>query len=286
MGFGTVNKTIIRFTNNLSSYSILNRLENFENYLSERTGISPDAIFANLSDGRRLRHDNVRDLAGVEDQVCVDPLKFPRLFTFWHTQTIYVFNKRYLDIELEQVQDELRTTATLQPPLEGVYSMFASRNVDLYPLSPETLVSTPPIRISQLTSSYTQTAQAHYENIHQTLTSMHYQHSALRISSSALDLHVLAISDVFDSLSATAQRELKMQADLLAGIDVDLSIASRVTVHKEFMNANARKALEQHGVGRTLAEYINNAKMKEVVDRSAATHGQSEERHSCLRIQY
>lgn len=286
MGFGTVNKTIIRFTNDLSSHSILNRLENLDNYLSERTGISPDAIFANLSDGRRLRHDNVRDLAGVEDQVCAYPLRLPRIFTFCHTQTIYVFNKRYLDIELEQVQDELRTTATLQPPLEGVYSIFPSRNSDLYSLYTETLVSTPPIRISQLASSYTQTAQAHYENIHQILTSMHYQHSALRISSSALDLHVLAISDVFDSLSATAQRELKSQADLLTGVDADLSIASRVTVHKEFMSANTRRVLEQQGVGRTLAEYVNNAKMKEVADRSTATHGQSKERYSSLHIQY
>lgn len=102
---------------------------------------------------------------------------------------------------------------------------------------------------------------------------MHYQHSALRISSSSLDLHALAISDVFDALSATAQRELKVQSDLLAGVDADLSIAGRVIVHKEFMSPNTRRALEQQGTGRTLVEYVNRAKMKEVADRSAATHG-------------
>lgn len=102
---------------------------------------------------------------------------------------------------------------------------------------------------------------------------MHYQHSALRIASSALDLHVLTISDVFDGISATAQRELKVQSELLAGVDADLSIAGRVMVHKEFMSAAARQVLEQQGHGRSLAEYVNHAKMKEVADRSATTHG-------------
>lgn len=42
---------------------------NLDLYLQEETGIDQDSILAYLADGRRLREDNIRDLAGVEDQV-------------------------------------------------------------------------------------------------------------------------------------------------------------------------------------------------------------------------
>lgn len=40
-----------------------------EQFLSKETGIDHDSILAYLSDGTRLRNDNVRELAGVQDQV-------------------------------------------------------------------------------------------------------------------------------------------------------------------------------------------------------------------------
>jgi len=33
--------------------------------------VDEEAVLAYLSDGRRLRNDNIRDLAGAEDQVCI-----------------------------------------------------------------------------------------------------------------------------------------------------------------------------------------------------------------------
>lgn len=41
-----------------------------ERFLSDETGVEEDAVLAYLPDGRRLRSENVRDLAGSEDQVC------------------------------------------------------------------------------------------------------------------------------------------------------------------------------------------------------------------------
>ena len=34
-------------------------------------------------------------------------------------QTIYVFNKRYLEYDLQEVLSELRVQSQLQPPIEG-----------------------------------------------------------------------------------------------------------------------------------------------------------------------
>jgi hypothetical protein len=42
-----------------------------ELFLHQQTGVDEEAVLAYLSDGRRLRNDNIRDLAGAEDQVCV-----------------------------------------------------------------------------------------------------------------------------------------------------------------------------------------------------------------------
>lgn len=47
------------------------RLGSLESFLRKEIGIEESAALAYLSDGRRLRTDNVRDLAGAQDQVCV-----------------------------------------------------------------------------------------------------------------------------------------------------------------------------------------------------------------------
>lgn len=42
---------------------------NLELFLHNETGVAEDCILAYLSDGRRLHNENVRELAGVQDQV-------------------------------------------------------------------------------------------------------------------------------------------------------------------------------------------------------------------------
>ncbi|KAI0676409.1 hypothetical protein C8Q78DRAFT_997230 [Trametes maxima] len=214
----------------------LERLNDLEQFISERTGVPPDAIWAYLSDGRPLRSDNVRDLAGVEDQ------------------TIYVFNKAYLSLDIDQVLSDLHYEAQLQPPVEDAIS------------------STPPFRISQLASSYLQAASVHLEQINQILHSVRYQRNALRISSGALDLHILATSEGFEALSAVAQRELDRQSKLLAGLNADLVVVGRVNVHKEFLSASVRRAMESAGRERTLGDYVSTAKMNQVAASCISTH--------------
>ncbi|KAI0631177.1 hypothetical protein C8Q77DRAFT_1131798 [Trametes polyzona] len=214
----------------------LERLEDLDHFISEKTGVPQDAIWAYLSDGRPLRSDNIRDLAGVEDQ------------------TIYVFNKLYLSMDIEQALHDLRAEADLQPLVE------------------DAIASTPPFRISQLASSYLQTASAHLEQVNHVLDSLHFQQNALRISSGALDLHILALSEGFEALSTVAQRELDRQATLLGGINADLEIVSRVEVHEEFLSDSVRKAKKPGSKGRTLGDYVSKAKMEQVANNCMNTH--------------
>jgi hypothetical protein len=51
----------------------MRRTGNIEHFLSQETGVDPDAVLAFLSDGRRLQTENVRELAGSQDQVGVMP---------------------------------------------------------------------------------------------------------------------------------------------------------------------------------------------------------------------
>lgn len=50
---------------------LVSRLDSLEHFLYEKTGVPPDAVWAYLSDGRPLKTDNVRELAGLQDQVCL-----------------------------------------------------------------------------------------------------------------------------------------------------------------------------------------------------------------------
>jgi hypothetical protein len=43
-----------------------------EKFLKEETGVEEEDILAYLPDGRRLYNENIRDLAGAEDQVRAD----------------------------------------------------------------------------------------------------------------------------------------------------------------------------------------------------------------------
>ena len=56
------------------------RLGSLESFLRKEIGIEESAALAYLSDGRRLRTDNVRDLAGAQDQVrCPPPCPYALL---------------------------------------------------------------------------------------------------------------------------------------------------------------------------------------------------------------
>jgi autophagy-related protein 11 len=138
---------------------------------------------------------------------------------------------------------------------------------------PESIAATPPFRPSQLATSYLHTAHVHHEHITQFIVSLHYQHEAIRIASNSLDLNVLAVVDTFEGISVGYRRELEKQAILLAGIEADLSLISRVRIHVEFMSSAVRKSIEAGDRPRMLGDYVSNVKMKQVAEICARTHG-------------
>ncbi|KAF8218322.1 putative peripheral membrane protein [Mycena galopus ATCC 62051] len=214
----------------------IERIGSLELFLHQETGIAQDSVLAYLPDGRRLTNSNIRELNGSQ------------------TQSIYVFNKYYLDLPLDDVLRELRVETPLQPPIE------------------DSIAATPPFRPSQLGASYLRTAHIHKEHISHILTTLHSQHDALRIASTSLDMHVLAVVDTFESVATGSRRELEKQAALLAGLEADLDIISRVRIHTEFVSPAVRKAIESGDKPRTLGDYVSNVKMKQVADTCARTH--------------
>ncbi|KAL0959683.1 hypothetical protein HGRIS_011381 [Hohenbuehelia grisea] len=214
----------------------IERIGSLELFIHQETGIDQEAVLAYLSDGRRLLNANLRELAGV------------------HDQSIFVFNKHYLDFDIEDVLRELRLEAPLQPPIE------------------ESIAATPPFRPTQLASSYLSTAHTHHEHINHILLTLHYQHEAIRIASNSLDLNVLNIVDAFEGVAIGSRRELEKQATLLAGVEADLEIINRVNIHIEFLSPGVRKAIQGGDKPRTLGDYVSNIKMKQVAETCARTH--------------
>lgn len=53
----------------LKQVTFLSRTGSLETFLHHETGVDQEAILAYLSDGRRLMNDNIRELAGAQDQV-------------------------------------------------------------------------------------------------------------------------------------------------------------------------------------------------------------------------
>ncbi|KAF7360792.1 Cytochrome P450 [Mycena venus] len=147
----------------------IERIGSLELFLHQETGIDQDSVLAYLPDGRRLTNTNIRELNGSQ------------------TQSIYVFNKYYLDLPLDDVLRELRVEAPLQPPIE------------------DDIAATPPFRPSQLGASYLRTAHIHREHISHILSSLHAQHDALRIASTSLSMHVLAIVDTFEGVASSSR---------------------------------------------------------------------------------
>ncbi|KAE9395750.1 hypothetical protein BT96DRAFT_1021771 [Gymnopus androsaceus JB14] len=214
----------------------IERIGSLEAFLQQETGVDSEAILAYLTDGRRLTSHNVRELAGSQDQ------------------SIFVFNKYYLDYDLEQVLGKLLVEASFQPPIE------------------DSIAATPPFRPSQLATSYLRTAHAHHEQIHHLAVSLQFQYEAARIASRSLDMNVLAILDTFEGIASGSRKELAKQASLLAGLEADLEIISRVSIHTEFVSPAVRKAIESGDKQRTLGDYVSNIKMKQVAETCSKTH--------------
>ncbi|KAJ3995825.1 putative peripheral membrane protein [Lentinula boryana] len=219
-----------------SSLRDIQRTGNLEAFLQQETGVDAEAVLAYLTDGRRLTSHNVRELAGSQDQ------------------SIFVFNKHYLDYDFEDVLRRLLVEAAFQPPIE------------------ESIAATPPFRPSQLGTSYLRTAHAHHEQINHLAISLQFQFEAARIASRSLDMNVLAILDTFEGIANGSRKELTRQAALLAGLEADLEIISRVNIHTEFVSATAKKAIESGEKQRTLGDYVSNVRMKQVAETCSKTH--------------
>lgn len=67
--YGTSNGTQYFLVHSAHALSPRDRAGTLETFLQQESGVDEDAILAYLPDGRRLRNENVRDLAGAEDQV-------------------------------------------------------------------------------------------------------------------------------------------------------------------------------------------------------------------------
>jgi autophagy-related protein 11 len=116
------------------------------------------------------------------------------------------------------------------------------------------------------------TAHAHHEEVSRILKSLRYQYEALHIASGSLDLHVLDIEETFEAVTSDAKRELEKQESLLSGLNADLEIVQRVTIHREFVSPTTRKAMDLGDRGRTLGDYVHSAKMLQVAETCGRTH--------------
>jgi autophagy-related protein 11 len=132
---------------------------------------------------------------------------------------------------------------------------------------------TPSSGPSALIASYRRVLSEHQETISHILDSMRYQQSALRIASTALDRCVLDVTNLFNEVAASARQELEMQASLIASVDTDIDMASRIQIHRDFLSPAALRATGAGGPARTLGYYISSERMHQVQDACQRTHG-------------
>jgi autophagy-related protein 11 len=104
---------------------------------------------------------------------------------------------------------------------------------------------------------------------------MRYQQSALRVASTALDRRVLDISNVFDDVAAGTRQGLDEQVSLIASVNPDIELASRIQIHPVFLSLTASWAMGACGPARTPGYDILGERMHQVVDACQRTHGVS-----------
>ncbi|KAH9020846.1 autophagy-related protein 11-domain-containing protein [Lactarius pseudohatsudake] len=216
-----IERVQLRVSSVTTGLNLASRSTSLEAFLRKEIGIEEDAALAYLSDGRRLGTDNVSNLAEV------------------HDQTIFVFNKYYLDGDLDEVAKLLHMQPPLRPPIEE-----------------------PSLRPSEFGAAFHRAAQTHMQSISRIVESMQHQRSALRLASSVVDFHVLNVSDVVTD----ARQELDKRASLVAGVDADTELASRVRIHREFLPPAVQRAMDAGGPARTLDHYASGERIRRAVE--------------------
>lgn len=132
---------------------------------------------------------------------------------------------------------------------------------------------TPSLGPSALSASYRRVHSNHQEMISSILDSMRYQQSALRVAFTAFERRVLDVTNLFDDVAASARQALDRQASLIASVDANKEIASRIQIHRDFLTPAALRAMRAGGPARTLNYYVSGERMHQVVDACQRTHG-------------
>ncbi|KAG8767651.1 oligomeric, coiled-coil, peripheral membrane protein, partial [Serendipita sp. 397] len=238
------------FQINTTLYDIAKKPSTLRTLLAECTSVDPGSMIMFLSDGQQLREDNIRELSDAQDQ------------------TIFVFNRDYLDLEVDEVM-----------------SVLGVREGDgLLPSGSLQEDSISSLRTSQVLQDQFQRSQQHQSYISALFQQIHSQHDALLIASANLDMHILTLSDAWMALRESISSNLETQAKLLDGIDYDLDTISQLSVHPSFLAVASAKSnaapttpiKEREGDGgikaKTLGEYVSRVKMKLVVDSCRKMH--------------
>ncbi|KAF5343439.1 hypothetical protein D9758_011829 [Tetrapyrgos nigripes] len=225
-----------------ATWQDLERFGNVQVFLQEVAGLgggSPSALVAYLSDGKRLTNENVRDLAGMQDQI------------------IFVFNKTYLELDYSQLSVEQE-----QALLAGLgLGVKVDSEVD-----GDALSTTPPTRPSP-SPHHLQTQLSHLA------LSLHYQHQALSIASSSLSYSLLSLLPTVSQIAEGLRGELGKQEKLLGGLEGDLELIARVRVHRDFYSGGGGAGAEGRVVrDRTLGDYVSVVKMRQVGETCRRTH--------------
>ncbi|KAG8931279.1 oligomeric, coiled-coil, peripheral membrane protein [Tulasnella sp. 417] len=262
------------YESNLTLLDVEQTRSSLKAYLSELTGFDASAILCFLSDGTQLRNENLRELAGVEDQ------------------TIYVFNREYLDLPVDQILADLIVEPQLQPEVDGAYQLnglhlscqFEKAPTDRHDMSPSSAhahQSSPPL----LLSAYSRAANFHYQHLVHRAASMTAQCAALGVASRNLDSHVLSLTSAYDVFATSAQKDLERQDEVLRGHATDMEIIGRIKVHRDFLSPNVRRAVDMGGQERRLGDYVNAHKMQQVADTSVRLHEELVQRFNNAQAQ-
>jgi len=115
----------------------------------------------------------------------------------------------------------------------------------------------------------------HQETIGSILDSMRYQQSDLRIASTVLGRRVFDVSNLFNDVAASARQALDKQAPLIASVAINIEVASRIQIHRDFLSPAALREMRAGGslAARTLYHYVPGERMRQVVDACQRTHG-------------
>lgn len=174
-----------------------------------------------------------------------------------HDQTIFVFNKYYLDRDPDELAKLLHMQPPLQPPIEESHSPKPSE---------------------ELGAAFHRAAQTHMQSISRIVDSMRHQCSALRLASSVVDFHVLNVTAVVTDAVTEARQQLDKRASLVAGVDAATELASRVQIHREFVPPAVQRTMDAGGPARTLGHYVSGEKIRRAVEECQTTHAGLQER--------